>query len=82
MSFVAHQKKNVDRFSSELELRNCLQLSLVLYFSFVVPRKRTRAHSPPSSNFKIVCSCIFIVCSSSKTNEDPFTFEVELRNRL
>ena len=53
---------------------------VVVLLSFVVPRKRTRTHLPSSSSFEIVCSCVLIVCSSSKTNTGPFTFELEHRN--
>ena len=75
-------KTNEDPFTSELELRNCLQLFVVYFFSFVVRQKLTLSHFTPRSSFEIVCSCAVIVCSYSKTNKDPFSFELEFRNRL
>ena len=46
-----------------------------MLLSFVVPRKWTNTNFSSSSSFEIVCSFVFIVCSSSKTNEDLFFFE-------
>ena len=75
-------KMDEDPFTFEIELRNRLQLVVVYFFLFVVRRNLTLSHFTPRSSFEIVCSCAFIVCSSSKSNKDPFTFELELRNRL
>ena len=54
----------------------------VLGSDFLYYRLLQGRYFTPKSSYKIVCSCVYIVCSSSKTNEDPFTFELEHRNRL
>ena len=55
---------------------------IIVLLSFVVLRKLIWRYFAPNSSFKIVCSCVFIVCSSLKINADTNTTTNYLKARF